>query len=137
MISEHDQTLPLAALSDDNESWLQHELDEARKTIRSLQRQLVKEQARYNELARAYALTVANLVEATSENMSLERDRNLWKTRAEGTAVPFKLGAGTLDLTLDEVRAMRKAMARLHHPDTGGDSERMKAWNAVLDLLEH
>jgi hypothetical protein len=27
-------------------------------------------------------------------------------------------------------------MARLHHPDVGGDAERMKAWNAVLDPLE-
>ena len=35
-----------------------------------------------------------------------------------------------------EVGAIRKAMARLHHPDTGGDAERMKAWNAALDPLD-
>jgi hypothetical protein len=27
-------------------------------------------------------------------------------------------------------------MARLHHPDVGGDLERMKAWNVVLDQIE-
>jgi hypothetical protein len=42
----------------------------------------------------------------------------------------------TIDLTPAEVGAIRKAMARLHHPDTGGDAERMKAWNAALDPLE-
>jgi hypothetical protein len=33
------------------------------------------------------------------------------------------------------VNAIRKAMARLHHPDVGGDPERMKAWNAALDRI--
>jgi hypothetical protein len=35
----------------------------------------------------------------------------------------------------EEVNAIRKAMARLHHPDVGGDPERMKAWNAALDSI--
>jgi hypothetical protein len=116
--------------------WLQNQLNEAQKTIRTLLRQLSKEQARHAETARAYNLTVANLVEATRENNALERDRDMWKARAEGMATPFTIGKGTLELTPAEVSAIRKAMARLHHPDTGGDVERMKAWNAALDPLE-
>ena len=41
-----------------------------------------------------------------------------------------------LNLLPIEISAIRKAMARLHHPDTGGDSERLKSWNAALDALE-
>jgi hypothetical protein len=58
----------------------------------------------------------------------------MWQARVEGRQAPFSLGA--LALTPDEVSAIRKAMARLHHPDTGGDAERMKLWNAALDPLE-
>src|SRR5262245_5346995 len=121
--------------SDGELAWLQKELDEAHRTIRSLLRQLSKEQARHAETARAYNLTVANLVEATRLNAQLEHDRDMWKARAEGQPAPFTLG--TLTLTPEEVGAIRKAMARLHHPDAGGDVERMKLWNAALDPLEH
>jgi post-segregation antitoxin (ccd killing protein) len=120
--------------SDGELAWLQKELDEAHKTIRSLLRQLSKEQARHAETARAYNLTVANLVEATRQNALLEHERDSWKARAEGQGAPFTLG--DLTLTPEEVSAIRKAMARLHHPDTGGDVERMKQWNAALDPLE-
>jgi hypothetical protein len=116
-------------------AWLQKELDEAHRTIRSLLRQLSKEQTRHAETARAYNLTVANLVEATRHTAQLEHERDVWKARAEGQAVPFTVG--TLALTPAEVGAIRKAMARLHHPDAGGDVERMKLWNAALDPLEH
>jgi hypothetical protein len=34
-----------------------------------------------------------------------------------------------------DTRAIRKAMARLHHPDVGGNPDRMKAWNATLDRM--
>jgi hypothetical protein len=115
-------------------AWLQQELSEAHKTIRSLLRQLSKEQARHAETARAYNLTVANLVEATRQNALLEHERDMWRTRAEGRQAPFVLDA--LTLTPEEVGAIRKAMARLHHPDTGGDAERMKLWNAALDPLD-
>ena len=60
----------------------------------------------------------------------------MWKARAEGAGTPLSIGKGTLELTPAEVSAIRKAMARLHHPDTGGDVERMKIWNATLDPLD-
>jgi hypothetical protein len=122
--------------SESDTPWLQNELNEAHKTIRSLLRQLSKEQQRHSETARAYNMTVANLVEAGRENSALSRERDMWKARAEGALTPLKIGGITLELTPAEVSAIRKAMARLHHPDTGGDAERMKAWNAALDPLE-
>jgi chromosome segregation ATPase len=117
-------------------AWLQQELDEAHKTIRSLQRQIEKEEARYQEIARAYNKTVANLVTITHENSALERERDMWRARAQSIPGPFQLGSDSLTLTPIEIGAIRKAIARLHHPDTGGDSERLKAWNAALDALE-
>jgi len=115
---------------------LQHDLEEAHKTIRGLLRQIDKTQARYGEIARAYNKTVANLMEITRENALLEHERTMWHARAEGIAPPLDLGSGLPELTAAEVGAIRKAMARLHHPDTGGDAERMKAWNAALDPLD-
>jgi len=122
--------------SEDDPAVLQHELEDAHKTIRSLLRQIDKAQARHDEMARAYNKTVANLMEITRENMLLEHERNGWQARAEGKGPHFEIGAGIGDLTPAEVSAIRKAMARLHHPDAGGDAERMKAWNAALDPLE-
>jgi len=116
--------------------WLQNELNEAEKTIRSLRRQLSKEQQRQAETERARNMTVANLADASREQETLRRERDMWRKRAEGALTPFHVGGLTIDLTPAEVRAIRKAMARLHHPDTGGDAERMKAWNAALDPLE-
>jgi hypothetical protein len=124
------------ATTDAEAAWLQQELSEAHKTIRSLLRQLSKEQQRHAETSRAYNMTVANLAEAGRENTLLARERDKWKARAEGTVTPLTIGGLTIDLTPAEVSAIRKAMARLHHPDAGGDAERMKAWNAALDPLE-
>lgn len=116
---------------------LRNELEEAHKTVRTLLRQLGKEQTRHHEIARAYNMTVANLTEVSRENAALSRDRDQWKARAEGRPLvvldprsPFPPLSG------DEVRAIRKAVARLHHPDVGGDAERMKLWNAILDPLD-
>jgi hypothetical protein len=128
---------PLPAHAEADPAWLQRELSEAHKTIRSLLRQLSKEQERHAETARAYNLTVANLVETTRENTMLARERDTWKTRAERGGRPFVFGNRTIDLTPAEVSSIRKAMARLHHPDLGGDPERMKVWNAALDPLEN
>ncbi|HNP85637.1 MAG: hypothetical protein JST60_18230 [Chloroflexi bacterium SZAS-1] len=115
---------------------LQNELHEAHETIHRLLRQISKEQSRCAEVARAYNKTVANLMEITRENAVLEHERDQWKARVESAAAPFRMGSITIDLTPDEVSAIRKAMARLHHPDAGGDAERMKTWNAALDPLE-
>ena len=125
---------PILTPGDNEVAWLQRELAEAHKTIRSLLRQISKEQARTAETGRAYNLTVANLVEATRQNALLEHELNTWKARAEGKPAPFT--PEKLNLTPEEVGAIRKAMARLHHPDAGGDIERMKLWNAALDPLE-
>jgi len=115
---------------------LQRELDEARRTIRELRRQSDKAQARYDEMARAYRMTVENLVRTSGECASLERERDQWRKRAEQTPSTAAFETGTLRLSDEEITAIRKAMARLHHPDTGGDADRMKAWNALLDALE-
>lgn len=121
-------------LSDDESLWEQQDLSEIQKTIRTLMRQLGKEQARHSEITRAYKLTVANLVEAKRQHGLLTSERNVWQARAEGhhSNITF----GDLEPTSEEISAIRKAMARLHHPDTGGDVERMKLWNATLDPLD-
>src|SRR4051812_33625562 len=135
-MSEQDLARPQRPPVEGELAWLQKELDEAHKTIRSLLRQLSKEQARHAEMARAYNLTVANLVEASRQNALLEHERDMWRARAENKTAPLTIGDGILALTPEEVSAIRKAMARLHHPDAGGDVERMKLWNAALDPLE-
>jgi diadenosine tetraphosphatase ApaH/serine/threonine PP2A family protein phosphatase len=115
---------------------LEQELAEAHKTIRALLRQLDKERGRYDECLRAYNKTVANLTEIVRANMLLERELDEWRRKGERAGVPVQIGGLGISLTADEVSAIRKAMARLHHPDTGGDAERMKLWNAALDPLE-
>jgi chromosome segregation ATPase len=115
---------------------LRRELEEAHKTIRSLLRQLSKAEARHNETTRAYDKTVQNLLELSRENAILERERDQWKARAERQSSGLQLNEHFPVLTIAEVSAIRKAMARLHHPDRGGDTERMKLWNALLDPLE-
>lgn len=114
---------------------LQHELDEAMQTIRSLERQIKHEQRVCAEAAQSYSTVVKSLVEVSREGAELERQRDMWRQRAEQRNGPNGEGL-PLQLTPAEARAIRKAMARLHHPDTGGDAERMKEWNAVLDALE-
>jgi hypothetical protein len=136
VIREPNRSPRSAYPSEDDPVLLQHELEEAHKTIRGLLRQIDKAQARYDEMARAYNKTVANLMEITRENALLEHERNAWQARAEGKGPHFEIGAGIGELTQAEISAIRKAMARLHHPDTGGDADRMKAWNAALDPLE-
>ena len=116
---------------------LHYTLEEAHKANRALLRQLSKEQRRHHEAIRAHNLTIANLLEMTNEQAALLRDRDLWKARAEGHPTTILDPRSPLPaLTPDEVAAIRKAIARLHHPDTGGDTERMKIWNALLDGLE-
>jgi len=122
-----------------NIEWLQNELVDAQATIRTLLRQIKKEQDRHAEISRAYTKTVANLVEAMRENTALTRECDVLRGRIQqGAFNDEELPLDGLDMRLSplELGAIRKAMARLHHPDAGGDSERMKQWNAILDRLE-
>jgi hypothetical protein len=135
--TDRDYTVPLHHDSPEHErSWLQHELAEAHATVRSLLRQIEKDQSRAAEIARAYKLTVTNLVEITRQNAEIERERDLWRIRATAAPPIPTFGDGTLTLTAEEIGAIRRAMARLHHPDTGGDAQRMQIWNAALDAME-
>lgn len=115
---------------------LHEELHAAKHTIRRLEREARKAEARYQELARAYQKTVRNLVQVTGTCAGLEHERDQWRARAEQAPTTTHIANGMLQLTRREVATIRKAMARLHHPDVGGDVERMRAWNRLLDMLE-
>jgi hypothetical protein len=117
-------------------AWLQHELAEAYETIRRILRQIEKDQSRSTEITKAYKRTVETLVELGRQNAEIERERDFWRARASAVPVAPSFGDGTLTLTSEEISAVRRAIARLHHPDTGGDAQRMQLWNAALDALE-
>jgi hypothetical protein len=122
---------------------LRHELDEAHKLNRGLLRQLKKAQESAAEAQRAHAKMVATLTETMRENMNLANERDTWKARAlrgagdhdEPGELP-DLGSLFGRITEEEANAIRKAMARLHHPDTGGNPDRMKVWNSMLDRYD-
>lgn len=125
---------------------LRRELAEAHALNRGLRRQLEKALSAANEAQRAHAKMVATLTETMRENTSLAHERDIWRARAQrleaGMAPDPQVSPRVLDisslagqLSEDEINAIRKAMARLHHPDVGGDPERMKAWNAALDRI--
>lgn len=99
------------------------------------------------EATRAHAKMVETLTETMRENTALSIERDMWRARAQRSAVRDEppppppewdvravLGVGRI--TEEEAGAIRKAMARLHHPDSGGNAERMKVWNAALDRIE-
>lgn len=115
---------------------LEHELGEAQAQVRRLTRELKKERQRLAETAEAYTKTVANLVRTVHENTVLRYEYERLKRVAPDSGDrpgPRVMG---MHLTRIEVAAIRKAIARLHHPDVGGDAERMQAWNVALDRLE-
>jgi hypothetical protein len=125
---------------------IRRELGEAQTLTRGLRRQLAKAQLAADEAQRAHTKMVTTLTETMRENMSLAHERDLWRARAQSLARGLgpepESGRPVIDITAlagqiseDEVNAIRKAMARLHHPDVGGDPERMKAWNAALDRI--
>ena len=116
-------------------SELQRLLDEAQAELRRLARELRKEQARHAETSQAYNKTVSNMVDISRENALLTHEIERLK-RAPRPARSTSIDLLGIDLTPNEARAIRKAMARLHHPDVGGDEQRMKAWNSVLDQLD-
>lgn len=130
------------------------ELEEAYATNRRLHDQLRKAikasehaERAAAEAVRAHNKMVETLTETMRENTALTIDRDMWKARAqrlnnhmmeETVSSVQDLAAmfGMPHVTEDEARAIRKAVARLHHPDSGGNAERMKMWNACLDRIE-
>lgn len=119
-----------------SEDELREELCAARRAIRAYEREARKAEGRYQELARAYQMTVSNLVRTSSTCTALEIERDMWRDRAEGRPAAADFANGAMRLSRREITAIRKAMARLHHPDVGGDAGRMQAWNILLDALE-
>ena len=125
---------------------LRRELADMQALGRDLRRQLGKALQSANEAQRADATMVATLTETMRENTILVNDRDVWRAKAqrlESGLAPEPGGQGRVidisalasQISEDEVNAIRKAMARLHHPDVGGDPERMKSWNAALDRI--
>jgi regulator of replication initiation timing len=115
---------------------LESDLAEAQTQVRRLTRELKKEQQRLAETAEAYTKTVANLVRTVHENTVLRYENERLKQRTPKQVeqeVPQLFG---LTITRIEVAAIRKAIARVHHPDVGGDPARMQEWNVALDQLE-
>jgi regulator of replication initiation timing len=115
---------------------MERDLNEAQLEIRRLTRALKKEQQRLAETSEAYNKTVSNLVRTVQENTALRYEYERLKARAPKEDEPVAPDVLGLHLTRAEVAAIRKAIARLHHPDVGGDAARMQAWNVVLDQLE-
>lgn len=121
-------------LQEDTTELLQRELDEAQRMIRTLMRRLADEQQQQLQTRQAYEQMKQNIIEMNREHIQTERERDMWRLRAEQHA-PMCNDQFPL-LKADEVNAIRRAMARLHHPDHGGDTERMKQWNKFLDQVE-
>lgn len=101
------------------------------------------------EALRAHTKMVETLTETMRENTALSIERDMWKARAHramaqleeiaansGYAHDLSTMLAVPSISQAEARAIRKAIARLHHPDSGGDPERMKMWNASLDQIE-
>ncbi len=97
------------------------------------------------EALRAHTKMVETLTETMRENTALSLERDMWKARARRIAAYAEDNQRNDDvpvpetlshITVEEARAIRKAMARLHHPDSGGNPERMKYWNTTLDQIE-
>lgn len=145
MLNAEDLPLTGEGLTERDFELLRRDLLEARVEIRALRRQLEKAMASATEAQRAHAKMVVTLTETMRENTSLTNERDMWRTRAERlesglsadseTAAPIDISVLASQISPDELNAIRKAMARLHHPDLGGNPERMKAWNAALDRI--
>jgi hypothetical protein len=141
--------LPLSSegMSQREYDLLRRELAEAHLENRHLRRQLEKSLAAVTEAQRAHTKMVATLTETMRENTVLTNDRDMWRNRATRLEAglsadppgdqfpPIDIGGLAGQISDDEVNAIRKAMARLHHPDVGGNPDRMKAWNAALDRI--
>lgn len=130
-------TITSTAYAHRDRAWLERELATLNESLRQLRRQLTKTEQQLAETTRAYNKTVANMVEIVRENLTLNVECDRLRMQAQRLGYVTTAGATALpDLTPDEVRAIRKAMARLHHPDVGGNVQRMQLWNAILDAIE-
>lgn len=114
---------------------LRREIDDAHRTIRALMRRLADEQEQQVKTKQAYEQMKSNIMEMNREFAMIERERDMWRQRAEHNG-SIEWTDVFPQLTSDEISAIRRAMARLHHPDQGGDSNRMKEWNKILDKLD-
>ncbi len=134
MTKDHLSTITLSS-NPSEIAWLQHELEQMQATRHRLLRQIEQEQASHQNIMQTYKNIVEHLVEISRQTMELERERDLWRARLSASGIATVLDE-QITLTMDEIGAIRRAMARLHHPDAGGDTERMQIWNVVLDRLE-
>jgi hypothetical protein len=112
---------------------LKHEINEAHRTIRVLMRRITSEQEQQAKTQHAYEQMKQNIIEMNREYAVVEREREMWRMRAEQSGIHWNDQLPHLDDA--EINAIRRAMARLHHPDHGGDSNRMKQWNKLLDQM--
>lgn len=112
---------------------LKHEINEAHRTIRVLMRRISSEQEQQAKTRHAYEQMKQNIIEMNREYAIVEREREMWRMRAEQAGIHWNDQLPSLDEA--EINAIRRAMARLHHPDQGGDSNRMKQWNKLLDEM--
>jgi len=112
---------------------LKHEINEAHRTIRVLMRRITSEQEQQAKTQHAYEQMKQNIIEMNREYAVVEREREMWRMRAEQSSIHWNDQLPYLDDA--EINAIRRAMARLHHPDHGGDSDRMKQWNKLLDQM--
>lgn len=112
---------------------LKHEINEAHRTIRVLMRRITSEQEQQAKTQHAYEQMKQNIIEMNREYAVVEREREMWRMRAEQAGIHWNDQLPHLDEA--EINAIRRAMARLHHPDQGGDSNRMKQWNKLLDEM--
>lgn len=112
---------------------LKHEINEAHRTIRVLMRRISSEQEQQAKTQHAYEQMKQNIIEMNREYAVVEREREMWRMRAEQSGIHWNDQLPHLNEA--EINAIRRAMARLHHPDQGGDSNRMKQWNKLLDQM--
>lgn len=130
----HDELMPFA---DRDRAWLERELTDIQKANRELRRLLEKTQQQLAETSRAYNKTVENMLAIIRENNELTMECERLRWNAHHPHVQFHAGFHNLPrINPEEASVIRKAMARLHHPDVGGDTQRMQYWNAVLDAIE-
>ena len=130
-----DEVVPPAFRGSTFTGRLERDLAEAQAQIRRLTRDLKKEQQRLAETSEAYTKTVSNLVRTVHENAVLRYEYERLKRNTPDEQCPAANPFG-IALTRVEIAAVRKAIARLHHPDAGGDARRMQEWNVTLDQLE-